>query len=80
MMNENNKVDSKLVNELLSKYKTALKVAESDEKLKCFIIQISSTIDKLSTNSYNPTSSEVVWVDYFLDMNKGFVLPYICPI
>lgn len=68
-MNENKKTGSEVVKELISKYKTALKVAESDEKLKCFIIQISSTIDKLSTYSYIPTSSEVVWVDYFLEKN-----------
>lgn len=68
--------DNNLVKELINKYNTALKVAESDEKLKCFIIQISSTIDKLSTNSYNPTTSEVVWVDYFLDMNYGLAKEY----
>lgn len=54
---------------LLQKYEKALEVAQSNEKLQCVVIQIQQTIEKLRCNGYKPTSSEEVWVDYFLEKN-----------
>lgn len=56
---------------LLQKYEKALEVAQSNENLQCLIIQIHRTISKLKCEGYKPTSSEEVWVDYFLEMNAG---------
>lgn len=54
---------------LLQKYERALEVAQSNEKLQCLILQIQQTIGKLKCEGYKPTSSEEVWVDYFLEKN-----------
>lgn len=57
---------------LLQKYERALEVAQDNEKLQCLILQIQQTIGKLKCEGYKPTSSEEVWVDYFLEKNyKG---------
>lgn len=54
---------------LLQKYEKALEVAQGNENLQCLILQIQQTIGKLKCEEYEPTSSEEVWVDYFLEKN-----------
>lgn len=53
--------------ELLKKYQQALVLAENIDELGCHILGIKRIIERLKTEE--PTTTDIAWVDYFLEHN-----------
>ena len=50
---------------LIEKYEKALKKAQSKENLKCHVLSIESTLNRLKSGG-KPTVLDEAWVNYFL--------------
>lgn len=56
---------------IILKFEEALEISHKDEKLLCQIHTIKRSLLQYCYDLRQPTATEEVWVDYFLDMNGG---------